>query len=257
MTISETLDKTVRLYRANFVPLISIGALGAGLGLPALLLDGKPHAGMTMANIGLGLFGIVFVVAMFLLVPLQYGTMMSASLAIVEGQRPNLGRDFGIGWQRLGTVCWAHLLVALAGGFALILLIFPGFYVWLGFALTIAALIESTRRGERISATAAMRRSWQLSQGLRGRLFGLFFVWGLLQIVMSFAIGGLLGLVGIDGLPRDLSKQLSSAFISPCYGLSLALIYTEARSFREGRDLAQQAARLAQAEPGPGGVPAV
>jgi hypothetical protein len=145
----------------------------------------------------------------------------------------------------------------MAGVLALPFLILPGFYVWLGFSFAIAAIMDGLRRDERIGATAALKRSWALADGLRGQIFGLYMVLGLFQIVLSFLISGMLGLVGVEGAAREMIKQLSGAFVNPCYGLVLGLLFAEARADREGLDLAQQAERLRGGAASPGGVPAV
>jgi hypothetical protein len=194
---------------------------------------------------------------MLVLLPWQYGAMMFAALEIVDGQPPRVGAACKASGRRLGALCLSGFLTILAGTAALVALIFPGIYVWLGFYFAMTVIMAGERRGEHIRAVPAMRRSWALTRGLRGRLFGVFLVWGLLQLVISFAIGGVLGLLGIDGAPRELTKQLSAMFISPCYGLSLALLFAEARAHQEGHDLLRQAEQLAETAAPAGGVPAV
>jgi hypothetical protein len=248
MTISKVLDQTVRIYRANFAPLAALGALHAVITLPLIFLDGKPHGGVTLTQV-VGMYAFIAVLAMVVLVPWQSGAAMSASLKAFDGQRPQVGPSLGASGHRLGSLIGLAVLMGLAGGFSLLLFVIPGFYVWLGFSLSNAVLMDSARAGEPVGVTAAMRRSWALAKGLRGKLFGVTMVWVLLGMVLQFGVSGLLTMVGIDGLVRDFAKLMSGMFITPCQSLSLVLIYAHARTQREGDDLAREAARLAGTVP--------
>jgi hypothetical protein len=255
MTISATLDRAVRLYRANFVPMLSIALVGVVLAIPVALIDNKNGA-LTTRHLGPLPFGVVYALDILVVTPWLYAALTAGALAILAGQRPSAGAAFAMATRRLGPACAVNFLTLLAGLFTLPLLIVPGAYVLLGFSFSIVALMEAARRDQNLGAIEAMRKSWALVMGRRGQLLGVLLVWALLQLVLSFALGGLLGLVGIDGAPREVVKQLTSVLIMPCMGLSLGLLFNEARVQREGLDLAAEAARLGGELPAPG-VPAV
>jgi hypothetical protein len=245
MTISKVLDQTVRMYRANFVPLATLGAIHAFVSLPLIFLDGKPHGGMTLPQL-MGMFAFVALVAMAVLLPWQSGAAISASLQILGGQPPQVGTSLGASWRRLGALIGLGILSGLAGGLGALLFVIPGFYIWFGFSFGGAVLMDQKRPGEQpIGTTDAMRRSWALAKGLRGRLFGVSLVWVLLMMVLQMAVSGILTMVGVDGVVRDLAKQLSGGLVTPCQSLSLVLLYAHARTQREGDDLAREAERLA------------
>jgi hypothetical protein len=248
MTISKVLDQTVRMYRANFSPLVILGAIYAVMTLPLIFLDGKPHGGVTMAQVAVP-FALAAVLGLLVMVPFQTGAASHASVTILAGERPRVSSSLAAAWRRLGAMIGYQLLAGLAGGLACLLFLFPGFYVWFGFAFSVVIMMDGERQGAWPGVLPAMRRSWRLAKGLRGRLFGVFLVWALLAMVVQFGVSGLLGLVGIGGLVQDLCKQLSSMFITPCHSLSVALIFAHARTEREGVDLAREAERLAQAAP--------
>jgi hypothetical protein len=248
VTISKVLDQTVRIYRANFAPLAALGAIHAVITLPLIFLDGKPHGGLTLAQV-MGVFALIALIAMAILLPWQGGAAIAAALKAQGGQRPQVGPSLAASGRRLGALIGFALLSGVAGFFGMVLFIIPGFYIWFGFSFGAVILMDQPGAGEPVGVTAAMRRSWALAKGMRGRLFGVTLVWVLLALVIQLAVSGILTMVGIDGLVRDLAKQMSGMFIAPCQSLSLVLLYAHARTQREGDDLAREAARLAGTVP--------
>jgi hypothetical protein len=247
MTISKVLDQTVRIYRANFAPLAALGAIHAVITLPLIFIDGKPHGGVTLGEV-MGLFALVAIIPMALLLPWQGGAAIAAALKPLEGRRPQVGPSLAASGRRFGALLGFAVLSGIAGCLGLLLFVVPGFYIWFGFSFASVVLMEDAA-GERVGVMAAMRRSWALARGLRGRLFGVMLVWVLLAMVIQLAVSGILTMVGIDGLGRDLAKHMSGLFINPCQSLSLVLLYAHARTQREGDDLAREAARLAAIAP--------
>jgi hypothetical protein len=244
VTFSETLDRTVQLYRANFRPLLLIAAVGGLPQLPAAVVidPGKqqhPEAHLGSLAIAMGLL-MVFVT-------FTSGALTRAAVAIHDGTPVRPGEALRLALVRLPRMLLATALMTLASIGGLLLLVFPFFYVLLGlYAFTTAAIMA-----ERLGAWKALRRSWSLARGLRGRIFGVLVVWGLFQVVLSYAIGGALGLLGVSDTLARAGQQLSAVLIAPCYSLALTLLYFDARASREGHDLALEAQRLAAASPPP------
>jgi hypothetical protein len=238
VTLSETLDRTVQLYRANFRPLLLVAAVGGLPQLPAFLVidPGKqpqPQVHLTSLAIAMGLL-VVFVT-------FTSGALTRAAVAIHDGAPVRPGQALRLALVRLPRLLLATMLMTLASTGALVLLIIPSFYVLLGlYAFTTPAIMA-----ERLGAWKALKRSWSLARGLRGRIFGVLVVWGLFQVVLSYAIGGALGLLGVSDTLARAGQQLSGVLIAPCYSLALTLLYFDARARREGHDLALEAQRLA------------
>jgi hypothetical protein len=234
----------VQLYRANFSRLLTIAAIGGVPQIPlALMIDPgnrKPASlhftpGLAVAGVAAALFAFA-----------TSGALGKMAVAIHDGAALRPGEALRISLVRLPSLVAAGFLAALATVAGLALLIFPGIYLLLGFSLSYLVIVA-----EGLGPWAALRRSWRLAHHLRTRIFNLMLVWGLLQIVLSYAIGGLLGLLGLAGPVGRLGQQLSSILIAPCYSLALCLTYFDARAAKEGEDLAREAERLAAGTPPP------
>jgi hypothetical protein len=247
------LDRTVQLYRARFGPLLAIAASAALVQLPFVLAitPGKPpppdaslreilSMSLGASPMALSLFGLLS----SLVVTIVYGALTRAVLMAHEGRPIDVGEAFRASLARLPTLLAIGLLALLATIVGLILLIVPGIYIVLGFSFSYLVVMA-----EGAGVRAALARSWALARNLRWRIFGLIGVWVLLQMVVSYAVGGAMALVGLGGLASRIAGHLASAAVMPCYSLSLCLAYFEARATKEGHDLLLEAERMA-------GVPA-
>ena len=253
MTFSGTLDKTLRLYRANFAQLLAVAAV-AGVGqLPLLLLvETKPPPGLPPASFwsNLGLF--------FLLAPLV-AVVVSAALGrivigIYQGERVGFAQAYRAVFPRLPTLLVTAILTMAAVAVGIVLLVFPGIYIALGFSMAFMVVMA-----EGATALQALKRSWRLANGLRWRLFALLFVWALINAVLTYTAGGILQLFGVGpgDTAKALSNQLVAILVTPCYALSLGIVYFTAREEKEGHDLSLAAQRLPGAKAPAAGAPAV
>jgi hypothetical protein len=176
--------------------------------------------------------------------PLQRGTLGAAVIAAVRGQPVSVGAAFSSGVSRYFTLLGASIVGGLCTMVGMLLLIVPGFYVYLGFSMASLAIVD-----ERLGALAGLRRSWTLADGKRGTIFGILFAWGILQMVLSYGVSALLQILTLDQMARPLAQGLTQALIMPCATLSMMLVMDDVRTTREGRDLALEAERLAAAAP--------
>jgi hypothetical protein len=237
VTFSATLDRTVQLYRANLGLLLVLSAIGAVPQLPFALAidpDGQqpPRLHFSAGIVVLGLIAGLFVV-------FTSGALARAALAIHAGAPIDFREACRASLSRMPTLLVAAVLTVLASGAAMLLLVVPGFYVLLGFSFSYLVVME-----EGMGAWAALKRSWALARNLRWRVFGLLVVWGLLQLVLAYAVSGGLGLFGLAAVGK-VGKQLAGLLIAPCYSLALCLTYFAARADKEGHDLELEARRLA------------
>lgn len=244
LTFSETLDRTIRLYRAHFKPLITIGMITGILQLPLVFAFQPVKPGTPPEQTFTTAMAIAGVLAMFAW-PLQYGALTKAAFEVIEGRATDVASALRAALRRYWAVLGAGFLAVLASAGGMLLLIVPGFYILLGFALATVAIV-----GEDRGPIEGLRRSWALAAGRRGRIFGVFVVWTLLQLVLSYGLSGLFRLVGLGDRGATLAQTLASIGIVPSYCISLAFILIEARERRDGSDLEREAQRLAGAAPG-------
>jgi hypothetical protein len=258
VTFSAMLDRTVQLYRPRFGPLLAIAAAGALLQLPFVLAidPGKqqppPDASLReilSTSLGTSPTNLLMLgLLSSLVVTIVYGALTRAVLAAHEGRPIDVGEAFRASFARLPTLIGTGLLALLATFVGLILLVIPAIYIALGFSFSYLVVMA-----EGAGAWLALRRSWTLARNLRWPIFGLLMVWALLQMVVSYAVGGAMALVGLGGNASRIAGHLASAVIMPCYVLSLCLVYFDARATKEGHDLALEAQRMAGAAAGGAG----
>ncbi|HEY0705230.1 MAG TPA: hypothetical protein VGG33_00435 [Polyangia bacterium] len=243
MTFSALLDRTLRLYRANFRPLALVAAVVAVIQLPLAVISAPASRGGTPLG-GWALFLGVFTLGGLITTPIIIGATCHLAVAVLKGRAVGAAEALRAGISRFGSLLGFWILTGLAATGGAILLIVPGFYIGLGFALGGVAIMD-----EGLGAIAAMKRSWRLMKGRRLRVFGLIFMWAILQLVIGYAVGVVFGAVLPDAFAAALSQQVASVLVIPCWALSLAIIFEHARLEREGHDLAIDAQRLANAPP--------
>jgi hypothetical protein len=243
MNFSALLDRTLRLYRANFRPLAILAGIVFVSQLPIAMVTAPTKAGGAPGPTW-GVFLLLVVVSSVLMAPIWMAAMCDFALKTLKGQTPTVGETLRAALRRYGSLVGICVLVSLASAAGTILLIVPGIYIWLGFSLSIVAMMD-----EGHGTVAAMKRSWHLMKERRLRVFGLSLVWGILQLVAGYAFGVVLGAVLPDRFGGTISQQIASALIFPCWGLALTLIYEHAKLEREGHDLAIDAQRLAGTDP--------
>lgn len=225
----EVLDVSFAIYRNHFAALFSIAA--ATMLLPALLgllidpaVDGIGNA---LALLGAQIIRVVLmnlgIASCTLLVSRNYlGYRMTASEALHQAI-PLIGRLVAI-----------SMLTGLAFAFGLVLLIIPGLILLMGYMLSSAvAVIEAP-----ITATGAMRRSWHLTRGFRGRLFVAVMIPVMLLMTPMLVIGMVAGLIGQgDSRAMEALIAFGGVFFYPFLYVVIAVFYYDMRVRKEGLDL--------------------
>lgn len=182
MSLSELLDASFGLYRRHFVPLVFVAiasqAIPLGVGVYVEVAGGvleHPVAWLlgVVGTIVLGQLGIA--TSTFMVAEAYLGGSTTPMESFTRSQR-YLGR-------LLGAAFASGLLTFIA----FLFLIVPGFIVFCGLALTTPALVLE----DCPSATAAMRRSFDLTKGFRGKVFAAYLVAFLLIGLPSLALGTL------------------------------------------------------------------
>jgi hypothetical protein len=231
--VGTALNQTINIYKNNFLliaKLVLFAAIPFALGQAALAyrLNANDPSGMAM----MGFNFIVFAIVRWSLIP---PTVLYAVLKVLRtGSAPSIGESYRWGASRWVRVSLSLLLATLASfglmllafipmgiglasrsaamiglaGLLIFLLIIPCTIISLGFTLVtpIAAI-------EHKWPTDSLSESWQMTKGVRGRIFGVLFVLGLL---VAF-VGGGLGLVG----------ALGGMLISPLFGNVISQVISE------------------------------
>jgi hypothetical protein len=131
----------------------------------------------------------------------------------------------------------AQISVGLRVLLGFILLIVPGILWMLSYAVTVpVVMMEGTKARE------SMQRSRDLTQGERGKVFGVMFIVGIIGFLPAMAVGALCRVIlDVDSqsgvLIQEMLSNLVSLFIWPLGIIGAILLYYDFRIRKEGFDL--------------------
>jgi hypothetical protein len=223
LDIGQALQDLFNAVLRNFGPLALLG----------LVLGGLPTA-LLYLGIALGdqqpiyiLPGLVGLIAAFVARPVLYGAVIYRTVRSLDGSPTTLGESLVAGWRRwgdmLGLIIWSGLLT----GLGTILLIVPGIYLALQWAVAGPSLILSAR-----GISDSMDHSARLTKGRRWAmlLFCLAAAAILFVAYMPLAlVDGVVALSGSKVLPFVVSALLSNALTNVAFPLIAAVLYRRLR----------------------------
>lgn len=244
LSLGEVLDTAFGIYRRLFGALLFISvctqtvplALGvyvqaAGGALQHLSLW-VLSAGLTLVLSSVGTAASTFVVAETYL-----GEKLTPQEAFLRST-PFMGRLIGTSLQ-----------MSFAIGLGFLLLVVPGIVAACGLLLTPSALVLEDLRG----GTPAMRRSWELTAGFRGKIFATLLVSFLLLIIPGAALS--VFAVGASGEQLNEStftiallivQSILQILVYPFFYALTTVLYYDLRVRKEGFDLERLATSLTQ-----------
>jgi hypothetical protein len=282
MPLPELLDELFRLYRRHFSLIVGVALLVALPGLVWTLVTGAYRLNSTSyANLFTttgtatpafnstqfaNLVGPILLGALgaLILLPFSLGAVYRAVTDVALGRPATIGsvlrETLARYWPLLGLiglflafgVVWA---VAELIGF--VLLILPGLavfcaavYFLVRWSLTVAAMMA-----EDIGPIRGLGRSWNLVSGQWWRTFGILLIVTILQTIITWGLGILLGVIASVFSTGDFQAALVQvggtllgALVSPITTIAVVLLYFDLRVRKEGLDLDQLAQ---QTSPGP------
>lgn len=225
MSVGEILDGAVALYRANFAALISIAIVC--LGIPTVL------------RIYVAMSGDALSVLDFLgLLLWSFGSLVSsaATLWVVSesylGRRAAVGQALNYAFSRIGSLFVAGLAVGVVVIFGLILFIVPGVIAACGYAVVSHVVVL-----ERTNADTALKRSWQLTKGFRGKVFGLGCVTFLILLLPAMAFGMASSMLPGGEATGSVIGDFLSLVVTPLFTCAFTLLYYDLRVRKEAFDL--------------------
>jgi len=232
LSTGEILDGALALLRRHFTLLFGIAV--ACEGLPTALNVYLERAGGGIAHPGLALLGWVLNAVGTLLVT---GATVRVVSEAYLGRLPGLGDALSFAGGKLGVIFGATFASSLVTVLATLALVIPGIIVLCGYAVAAqVAALEPLR-----SSTDALRRSWTLTQGFKGKALALWIVsFALILAViagLSFLGGIVAGLVGGLDVAVSVLLALVSLLIYPLIACVFTLFYYDLRVRKEGFDL--------------------
>lgn len=247
LTTGQLLDRIFTLYRRNFL-LFFVIALVPQLGMMLMstwpmVMRATAHEGLPRGGSVAGMIavGVVACLLYFTLLPLSQGATTVAVSDVYLGRPASVGSSyratFPLTLRLLGLMIGLGLLV----GFGFLLLIVPGIYFAVTYALAITVMAI-----EKVSFSEAMTRSKDLVKGNRGRVALIF----LLTLVISYAVifsfalpvALLTRFLGKNSpmlaiILNQLTSALARALAMPIGLIGYTLAYYNARVKKEAFDL--------------------
>jgi len=232
LSIGEILDGAITLLRGQFGVLFSIAVVCQGL--PAALDVYIDLTGGSLDRAGLALVSRILNVIGTLLLT---GATVSAVSEAYLGRTPRLGDALRYGRSKMGVMFGATIASGFITLLATLALVVPGIVVLCGYSVVgqVAAL-EPLQSG-----TDALRRSWSLTKGFKGKAFLLWIVSFALVIALGIGAGVLGGLAGAAaGAVEPISDILFTLLMLLFYPLLtcvFTLFYYDLRVRKEAFDL--------------------
>jgi len=266
------LDRSFRLYLENFALMIGLSAI---LNVPLLFMSFLFTAGsidVTKLNgataVALAIGVIVFLVAAIIVAPMIAGATALAVSDIYLGKVATAGTVLSAAWRKVWTLLKTQIIVGLilfglilAAGIVLgvvagimtllsiptvilgsimvlglIALMVCTILLFLSYALIAPiVMIEGTDNGREIR-----NRSWRLVEGQRLKVFLIFLVLVVIQLLVQAGVGILLAVgfgLGNASLTSSILNGILSILLTPISAIAVTLLYYDFRIRKEGFDL--------------------
>jgi hypothetical protein len=249
ITVGSLVSRTFSSWKANWIRFafllvvgylpIALTAMVAGIAaaVTARSAGGSPGPDAWKSFLPLLIVGGI---ATAFVLSAVVGGMNLAVLQHLAGKRVSMGEMLGTGFRR----AWPILLVGIAGsvltGLGLVALIVPGIIVALALQVDFAVVMAEPNT----TVTGALKRSFELTKGYRGTIFGALWVLGM-AIWAAGMVGNLMPLFAgsNQGLALALGalSVVGQVVLTPLTFVLSAVAYHDLRVAKEGVDTSQLA----------------
>ncbi len=242
MELSEILDLGFRITKDNLVTLATIaGVIYVPLALAGYLLQQSAVSGHFGAVMG---GGLLMTLLSFIAMPIVSAGITHALGDCYLGRTPDAKRSLSVGVDMLVPLVGTSLLAGLFILIGFCLLVVPGIYLMLCYAVIAQVIVL-----ERTYGMAALSRSKQLTEGYLLRMLAIYAVVWILVMVTTGAVQLILGFFPLLGaLASGVVQAVAFAYSSAVS----VIVYFDLRCRKEAFELEH----LAQAveSPGAGGA---
>lgn len=290
MSIGELLDRTFALYRRNFLLFVGIATLGPAaylvfqlLTIGSAIVPGATRQPSPAAFASFGVGMLVGLIIMLAGMALAHAATVRAVAAVHLGRTITIGGAykalsgrvwrvltvFGLVMLIVGVVAVVMIVTAsvlaslaviggaqagtagtVAGGLIAIVAVVIGallaITIYVRYSLAIQACVV-----EDLRPLASLKRSVALSKGARSRVLTIYFVFGLLSLIVSLALGGTVGAVGVllrtpilSVILIYLTSFIAGSLTGPLATIGMSLLYYDERVRKEAFDLQLMMASL-------------
>jgi uncharacterized membrane protein len=229
MSTGEILDAVFGIYRTAFVVMVSIVIICQGI--PTILYTYVLVAGGPFVQVEL------FLASLFLR---GIGATLSGAAIIVVvsdtllGKAPDTGTSLRMALRAFVALFVAGLARLLLVGLGFLLFVVPSVIIVCGYLMVEQVImLEQPKR-----AINALPRSWALTKGYKGKLFGLVVILLLfVQLIPSMAAGALVALLPAFEAHFQIGVSLLQLVLFPLLPVAFTLAYYDLRVRKEAFDL--------------------
>jgi len=246
MGVGEILDAAIKLYRAQWRPMMAIVAIALvpitflqtfltrSFGSPFSTGSATLPADFDSTLITSAVLGLIQVLV---IQPFLTAAVAKASADVYLGHQVVVGPTFRFAVSKIHSILWISILYGLAVLLGFVLLIVPAIIVWVRFVFGSTVLVVEGRKGSQ-----ALGRSWRLAQGHFWKLLGTL----LLANIMASVVEGILSIpgavafaaVGSGGWPLyAIGLSVAAILTTPFTTLITVLLYFDLRIRKEAFDL--------------------
>ncbi len=227
MELSEILDLGFRITKDHWATLTTIaGVIYVPMALAGYLLQRSAMHGQVGAVIGGGLvMGLLSLIAM----PIVSAGITHALGECYLGRTPDVKNSLSVGVDLLVPLVGTSLLMGLIVLVGLCLLVVPGIYLMLCYALIAQVIVL-----ERTYGMEALSRSKQLTEGYLLRMLAIFAV---VWIVIMVVSGGVQLILGFFPLLGALASGVVQAVAFAYSSAVCVIVYFDLRCRKEAFDL--------------------
>ena len=229
LSVGEILDRGIGLYRDHFVTLVGIAAVCQG---PATVVNLYVALGGGVLEHG-GLWFLASVLNF-----LGYLLAAGATLHVISDAYLGHQPDLGTALRFAGRKMWPLFVAGASSGIviflAALLLFVPGVIVACGYSVVSPVVVLETLD----RSSDALKRSWALTKGAKGKAFTLFVVAFVLVFLPGMAVNFVL-LMALRSTPEvgQTLAQVLYLVVRPIVACMFTLFYYDLRVRKEGFDL--------------------
>ena len=247
--VFETIDASFTIYRSRFRDLVIVAVIVlvpvqiASYVLNLIVLDAADS--LTAASDPSEVFGLLGLSLIVLGISFLGTLLITGSVAKTVGDAYlNVVTDWresmSTAWSSLGRLIGNSILTALGIGLGILLCLIPGIYLFALWATAPVAVVL-----ERRGPAEALGRARDLVRGRWWPVFGALIIAYLIQIILSWVVGTILGVILVFAEPGNATfLGVSSIFdliigviLQPFLAVVITVIYFDLRVRKEGFDL--------------------
>ena len=245
-SFGETLGKGFNLYFNNFLNLVIFSLI---LTIPEVIFytyifPMDPEAIKTAANpfkiFGVMWIGIVY--SMFKYVILSGYIIKFISDKLIENRSKDSSALSEI-IPILPKLMLLSLTVGFLAGLGMIAFVIPGLIISLALSIASNVLII-----ERTTVNDAIKRSWELTKGYRGNIFGFFILMFIINMIISYPAVMIAKSLEVAANMQYIIKIVISAVLAPIGSCILVVVYFNLKIKKEGFSLEHLAKQFLEAK---------